>query len=282
MKLNFKNGIFLICQSKFHSSVLAHNYALFCRQMLPAARFFLTSKSGYVMPIYGSSTRWAQTWKRHVHILLSVSVEKLPRRFHLNERHFREIKESLVFAHRWSDGCCSIWARRARSGCESPRTGLPKNHVGKNSVHSDNHFPSAEKKRKEKKKKETRLWEASSCRRQAAAHFSKWLRFLAPYTFSICLSRRLTVDHVNICRSQPGCAADRRVSYCWTRPGRAVSAAVESQKSIKKLLGCEVWRVPWIPFHPSECNIKLSGGVFLLHWGLFTLVLGNLTGLQDV
>lgn len=50
-----------------------------------------------------------------------------------------------------------------------------------------------------RKKKKKTLWEASSRWRRAAAHFSKWLHFLASYTFSICLSRRLTVDHVNIC-----------------------------------------------------------------------------------
>lgn len=128
----------------------------------------------------------------------------------------REIKESLVFAHQWSDGCCSIWARRARSGCESPRTGLPKITFGRIQCTATIIFCL-------QKKKKT-LWEASSRRRQAAAHFSKWLHFLASYTFSICLSRRLTVDHVNICSSQPGCATDCRSSLlldsAWTSSQR--------------------------------------------------------------
>lgn len=155
-----------------------------------------------------------------------------------------------MFAHQWSDGCCSIWARRARSGCGSPRTGLPEITFGRIQCTATIIFCL-------QKKKKT-LWEASSRRRQAAAHFSKWLHFLASYTFSICLSRRLTVDHVNMCSSQPGCATDGRSSLL-------LDSVLDEQPNLsnqlKKLLGYEVLHVLWIPFYPCRCNTKLSGWV---------------------
>lgn len=95
---------------------------------------------------------------------------------------------------------------------------------------------------------------------KAAAHFSKWLRFLALYTFSICLSQRLTVDHVNVCSSQPGCACG---PPCWLLldSARDVQPALQpgSRQSAEKLLGSEASFVMCFPNGAFKRKVKVPG-----------------------
>lgn len=138
--------------------------------------------------------RLSQMLQGHVHILLAICMKitsflnccktvPLPQIKCISEE-----RKSLIFTHQWSDGCYSIWEHRAQSECGSLRTGPPEKYVRKNSVHNDNYFPSAEKGVliSIKLPPQPAFLLVSGC-------------VSASYTFSICLSQLLTVDHVNFC-----------------------------------------------------------------------------------
>lgn len=114
-----------------------------------------------------------------------------------------EERKRLIFTHRWSDGCYSIWEHRAQSGCGSLRTGLPEKYVSKNSLHNDNYFPSAEKK--------------CAYKHQVAAAtsvpFSKWLRFCLVHIFHLSV----TTTYSWPCQllQLAGCTVGCYASHCW-------------------------------------------------------------------
>lgn len=180
--------------------------------------------------------------------------------------HFREKRNSLALTHRWFDGCCSIWARRAQSGCESPRTGLPKITLGRIQCTATIIF----RLQKKKKKKRARRHHAaagkqplilvSGCVFWPHTHFPFVCHDDLQLTTSTFAARSLDV---------PRTAMLAIVGFCLD-----VQAALqpESWQSIKKLLGYEALDVMCIPIYPSKCNIQVPGWMHIHHLCIFASI----------